>query len=352
MPAAGVEIEEGCTATLGGVVHVFTRLRVAPDARARLAIDERFCRHGIVKGGTLLDQVATERVWGAPVGRRPESWLAAEPPGTLAFCPTNWGWHEGCWFLDEGAWVGLPDDHPQGSLWMLGTDDAGWRAFSGEPDALRAAAPACGMEMPCIVEDGCPRPLHFLLSHARLRADFRNVFDFAAGRGPALPPEFWVLLRKLLPTEELAARIFLEGGAIELPLDNLASVDAERLARLVRAAELPAVQIHGDHLRVAGPLPKARLPVFGLGASEAGELIVVAVQGRSEEHPGATIEELARLLIDAGAVSGGLGSAGGDVAVAERTASGSRLRNRPSNRDRRTGEPVSRRVPAVLVIGG
>lgn len=354
MPAPGIEIEEGCRSTIGGVDLVYSRLRAVAGTRARLALDARFVRDGIVRGGALLDQAATEAQWQGPVGRRPESWLQEEPAGTIAFCPTNWGWHAGCWFLerdDEGArWLGLPGDLPRGDLWVLGRMEDGWQGLAGSPEDLLASGLGCGLEMPCLVTEGQARPLHFVLGHARLRADLRNVFDFAAGRGPGLPPEFWVLLRKILPTEVLAARIFLEGGAIELPLDAMEPGEADRLARLVRATQLPALRMVGGALRVEGPLPKARIPAFGLGATPGGDLVVVAVQGRGRSLPGVTIEELAQLLVESGVASGGFGSAGGDVALVERTAAGTCLRNLPSNRDRRTGQPVSRRVPAVLLL--
>ncbi|MFP6664026.1 MAG: hypothetical protein VCC00_07510 [Deltaproteobacteria bacterium] len=354
MEVAGIEIKRGRRRSAAGVELAFTIARVAPSVRPRLCLDERFYREGIVFGGSLLDVAATEALWHAPVGRRPEEWLRAAPAGAIAFCPTNWGWQRGAWLFEGEQVYSLAGDSPDGQrLWALGWSAAaarGWRGLTGVAAEIQAMLPRVALEMPRLVRAGAAVPLAELLGHPRLRADFRNVFDFADGRGRGLPPEFWVLLRKVLPHTAEAGRILLHGGDIAIPLHTLAASEAEHLLGMLREERLSRVSPGVDSLVLHGPFPLARIPVFALGARPDGTLIVVALEGRRAGTPGATLEEAADFLVREGVESGGLGSAGGDVALVRRTESGTELVGIPSSRAAQGGAPVSRRVPGVLLF--
>jgi hypothetical protein len=354
MDVAGIEIQRGRRRSEAGVELAFTIVRVASGVHPQLCLDERFHREGIVLGGRLVDQAATAERWGGPVGRHPEEWLEAAPAGAIAFCPTNWGWQKGAWLFEGERVLNLPGDTPAGQrLWALGWSAeaaGGWRGVEGIAAKIQETALSAGMEMPQLVRAGSRKPLADLLDHPRLRADFRNVFDFGDGRGPELPPELWVLLRKVLPATAEAGGVLLNGGDIQVSLEELGAEGAERLLRLLCEERLSRISLATDSLVIHGPLPPARIPVFALGARPDGTLIVVAFEGRRHGTPGATIEEAADFLVREGVDSGGLGSAGGDVALVRRTASGTELLGTPSNRDARSGAPVSRRVPGVLLL--
>ena len=206
--------------------------------------------------------------------------------------------------------------------------------------------------MPAIVRDGRPVARSEWIVHPRLLADLRNAFDFAHGRGTELDPELWVELRKALP-ETAASALLLERGLG--CRERRALADPDRLRRLLAAAELEHVRVvDGDgaaELEVEGPLAATRLPLLGIGITADGDLDWTVVDGRRADVPGATLAELSRLMVERGVVTGGLGSAGGDVAVVMRTESGVELLNTPSTVDPTTGRAVTRRVPALLVAG-
>ena len=346
----GVEILRGCSPAASGAELSWTVLLVQPHIRPRLSLDARFSNLGIVRGGRLLDIAATQAQWGAPPGRLPEDWLAAESPGTIGFCPTNWGWQYGAWLVQENRLRGLPGDVPSGNpLWMLcWAPEKGWYESSMRIGP-EFETPLLGLEMPQILRSGLSMPLASLLDHDRLLSDLRNVFDFADGRGSGLDPEFWVRLRRVLPGESTEARALLEGRQVRIELDRGGGDDRE-LRSMVEQADLPGVQVVEGALIFSGPLPKARLPLFAIGAQERGTLVVVAIDGRQTGRPGATITEAADLLREHGACTGGLGSAGGDVCLVERTASGMRYLNEPSTRSSATGAGTSRPVPSLVLI--
>lgn len=346
----GIEIRRGRSPGLSGTELVWTVLVVQPDIRPRLCLDSRFSDRGMVRGGRLLDVAATEALWGEVPGRRPEDWLAIEDPGTIGFCPTNWGWQHGAWLFEEhrlrGACGDVPPEEP---LWMLcWSPDRGWYE-SRERLCGESEAPYLGLEMPQILRDGASRPLRSLLDHDRLLSDLRNVFDFADGRGSELDPKFWVALRRVLPGTSSAARTLIDGGSVRVEVDQEAP-EIRELCAMVAAANLPGVQAADDALIFSGPLPMARLPLFAIGAQEQGALVVVAMDGRQRGAPGATIEEAAVLMRDHGAATGGLGSAGGDVCLVERTADKMRYLNHPSSPGSASGAGISRPVPSLILI--
>ena len=323
---------------------------VGPEVRPRLCLDDRFLDQSAAHGGRLLDVAATERLWGEEPGRLPEDWLESEDAGTIGFCPTNWGWQFGAWLVEEGRLRGVHGDvRPTQPLWMLAwTPGRGWHETHMDPSAS-SKAPAIGLEMPQILHAGEATTLPELLGHERLLADLRNVFDFAAGRGTELSPEFWSAVRHFLPGTSSEACILLEGGEVAVEVDVTAPVNVQRMAAIA-AARLPGVRVLETRVVFGGSLPRVRLPLFALGAQAGGSLVVVAIDGRQPGLPGGSIEDAAALLAEHGAITGGLGSAGGDVCLVERTATNTRYLNRPSTGGMLTNQGVSRRVPALMLI--
>jgi hypothetical protein len=347
---------------LDGVALELLHLRVPAATEASLRIDGRFAELGIETCGRLVDFAATGECWGEPVGRFPEELIAATPPGSVGICPTNFGWQHGAFLVDRGRIVAVRGDASlDGPFLVIGRDEHGWAAHTVQLEGARPARPedaervrslAVGLEVPAIVREGRPVPRREWIVHRRLLADLRNAFDFAHGRGIELDPELWVELRRALPDRETSA-LALEAGGDSREVRALR--DPHRLRGLLAAARLDHVSVVDaggiSEVVVRGPLSATRLPLVGLGVTADGDLDVTVVDGRRLDCPGATIDELARCMVERGVVTGGLGSAGSDVAFVERTATGVELRNTPSTVDPATGRRVSRRVPALLVVG-
>lgn len=323
---------------------------VGPEVRPRLCLDARFLDQSAAHGGRLLDVMATERLWGETPGRLPEAWLESEEAGTIGFCPTNWGWQFGAWLVEERRLRGVCGDIlPTQPLWMLAwTPGRGWHETHMDPSAF-SKAPAIGLEMPQILRAGEAIALREFLGHERLLADLRNVFDFAGGRGTELSPEFWSAVRYFLPGTSSEAYTLLGGGEVAVEVDVTVPGNVQRM-EVLAAARLPGVRVLETRVVFGGSLPRVRLPLFALGAQAGGSLVVVAIDGRQPGLPGGWVEDAATLLAEQGAISGGLGSAGGDVCLVERTVTNTRYLNRPSTGGMLTNQGVSRPVPSLMLI--
>lgn len=356
-----ISVERGRREGAGGAPIEALHLRIPGGVEVRLRIDARFAARGIVTSGRLIDLAATEARWGEPVGRFPEEWLADAAEGAMAVCPTNFGWQREALLVERGRLVSLPEDRLRsGVVSLFGRRYGRWEATElrlvGGSAAATDAALLRGfdvaLEAPAIVREGAPVSSDEWIVHPRLLADLRNAFDFAHGRGTELAPELWIELRKALP-ESAASALALAGGRGCRERRRLA--DPARLRSLLADARLDHISVRdaGEvaEIEIRGPLPPTRLPLLGIGVAADGALDLTAIDGRRPGRPGATIAELARIMVERGVVHGGLGSAGGDVAVVQRTRAGSALRNVPSTFDSRTGRFVSRRVPAVLIAG-
>jgi hypothetical protein len=355
-------IERGLERSDDGTPLAVLHVRVPGANAPALRIDERFADRGIETSGRLIDLGATTARWGAPVGRLPEALLADAPLGSVGVCPTNFGWQRDAFLVDRGRLVVLREDRATlaGRAHLLGWSGGRWRSLEVE---LRDGAPrradgaaaradlAVGLDVPAIVREGRPVARSEWIAHPRLLADLRNAFDFAHGRGTDLDPALWVELRKALPATGESARLLERGLGCR---ERRTLADPGRLRRLLDAAKLDHVRILDDGdasvVEIDGPLAATRLPLVGIGITRDGDLDLTAIDGRRAGAPGATIEELARLMADRGVVTGGLGSAGGDVAVVQRTEAGIEVLNTPSTSDA-TGRPITRRVPALLVVG-
>ena len=145
---------------------------------------------------------------------------------------------------------------------------------------------------------------------------------------------------KLLTAEPVFVRV--EG--------RLTAAECAELSKLITAADLDQLSVTNESLRIVGPLPFQRLPLLGIGVRADGSLIVLVVDGRQQQMPGGTITELARLMQQHGAVTAGLGCAGGDVALVQKQQGEVRVLNSPSNRDPSTKLPCTRRVPAAVIF--
>jgi len=90
--------------------------------------------------------------------------------------------------------------------------------------------------------------------------------------------------------------------------------------------------------------------VVGIGFDKEKKLVVVAVDGRQEGSAGATINELAEVMRFKGAVTAGLGCAGGDVTVVLKTeVKKFEILNSPSNLI--DSKRVTRLEPSQLILG-
>ena len=364
--------EEGRGA--GGVRQRWVELRLDGHERVELRVDPRFLDPGPIFAGPLIDPEATARRFGGTPGRRPEDWLGDPPvaPGAVAFCPTNFGWQHQAWLRWRGAFLTVPGDtvgagprawlvrHRQGwcALDVPGegvAPDVAWSRAAREA-GLDPAGIALGLAMPALVRAGEAMGIESLAGHPRLLGDPRNVIDFSGAevRGYERPPAYWAALRRLLPRDSATLQALLRGElcpwrVADLPPGILAAAVAQVCEH---APEILRAEIVDGSARLTPrvPLPPARLPLIGFGLRPDRGLVVVAASGRRAEVPGMTLAELAERLVQSGAETGWLGSAGGDVTVVQSTAAGIEFPGRAAAATAAENEAVtSREVPALLV---
>lgn len=354
LPEATIRWHRGRGSTRCGLPLEWTTVLVPPTVMPSLVVDQRFVTERVVLSGSLIDQPATSRAWGTqPVGEYLEDRLP-DNQTSIGICPTNFGWQERAYVWSQGELLGLRGDRPTQLLWMLTWNLSGWSSIRDDAEGIRRKLQtepnAVALETVALVEQGQAVPLETILEHPRALADLRNIFDFAHGAGLQLPSRFWQLLRKVMPSTYAQAQALIKGKNLEISLHpQLNLEEIAELRSLVSHAHLgDKLQVEDDLLRYKGSWPMQRLPLFGLGCREDGWLVIVAVDGRQKLLPGATVEELGRLMIHYGVTEAGLGSAGGDVAIVFKHAANITLINTPSNRDNASGKPTTRRVPSSL----
>jgi hypothetical protein len=104
-------------------------------------------------------------------------------------------------------------------------------------------------------------------------------------------------------------------------------------------------------LTVTKPLPRMRMPLTGVGLDHDYRFMAVTIDGRQEGSAGATVEELAKVMLEEGAMLASLGGGGGDTYVGQLQGGELVNINVPSNIDPVTKLPgARRRSPNALVI--
>lgn len=345
-----------------------TTIHASPETSTSLLLDEDLIEKGMVTEptGLLIDQKATEEMLGRKPGKRPEEFLQGYQPGQdlLAVCPTNAGWQKGAFWVKDGQLVSLPnDDRLSGSFDIIGLTDDGWVQTSltlqkGQVKDLETLQNLkLGFSLPTILKDGGIVPLGQIIADPRLEADYRNAFDFGAGK--KLPGEFWRLLRKVMPAI-IPDGIKLEWGE-PVVVSRDQAMKPEELKEFEEIIEKAGLEEYFrvdtqfgriQRFLIKKKLPLQRLPTVGIGFNQGGDLLITTVDGRQEGSAGASIEELAEIMKLKGALTVGFGSAGGDVAVVLRKAEGGfELLNSPSTIDKETGKRITRSNPSLLVLG-
>jgi len=333
-----------------------TVLRPSSAASFQILIDPRFTERGIVLDNKrLISQPATQKAWqGETVGKPPEEFVQTVGAERNAFHPTNALWQTEAFYVKDGhlEFVGNDKDVITGNFTVLGYKDGQWGIHNvslnnGQPDEEHAQAlqdMKVGFDIPLLVKDGEVQPLETYIGHPRLLADYRNVFDFAAGK--QLPAEYWLHIRSLLPqTEEEGKRLLHAESVVTDSEGVLGPTEVAKLKKIIAEFGLDntlKIDELGDatRLQIASKLPFNRIPLFGIGHDAKNNLVVVAIDGRQTNSAGATLEEAAMIMKDNGIINGGLGSAGGDVWIVGKD---NHTVNSPSLQN-------SRPVPSVLVI--
>ena len=345
---------------------LLTTITTLKEAPTDLIIDERFGEKGIEfePGEWLINQRATKESWGETAGRTPEDHLVKNPLETVGICPTNWGWQKSAFLIRDGELFLIKNDEGKitGQFNLIALTEKGWTDMSlnlengqlKSDDKNKLKMIRLGMSLPLILKDEKVVPLGEIIGDPRFLADLRNVFNFGAGKN--LPPEFWDLLRGVMPTTKAAARRLAEGRKIALSQkDTLNEEKLEKFKRIISENNLDKY-LYIDRkngitrFAVIKNLPLNRNPVIGVGFDKDGRLLVVTVDGRQKESVGVTIEELAKIMKAKGAITAGLGCAGGDVAVVAKEKESYRILNSPSNKDPETGERMTRPLPSLLII--
>ncbi len=342
----------------GKIPVLYTVVRVSPEALFGITYDEELAIRGIKTGAgeVLIDQEATKLSLGREAGRLPEVFIKDYPEGTVAICPSNFGWQKDAFLIVKGQLTVLNNDREKinGKFGVIGLSQNKWESTETELKKGKVVSPQnfdrfeIGLSLPLILKDNRIFPLEEIIGDSRFLADLRNVVDFGAGK--KLPNEFWLYLRALLPTVKVAGKRLVEGRQVVVRRLGVSLKETKSLATIIKNNQLEKwLRIDTrrgiPRLAVMSKLSLSRIPVFGIGFNQERQLIVVAVDGRQEKSAGVTVEELAQLMKKEGAVTAGLGSAGGDVAVVVKTEKGIEILNSPSNRDHKT-----RLVPSVLTI--
>jgi hypothetical protein len=341
-----------------GKTTLITVIRAHEGTSYALSISPQFLEQSIALDNPLLiSQGETKKAWGTDVGKMPQDFLPEDQEG-LAFHPTNAGWQLEEFWIKAGQLKLLKNDQAEitGTYTVLGFDGASWRdrRITLNNGVLEEGSHVedlqVGFSMPLTIQDRRKTPPDEVLTQPRFLADLRNVIDFANGN--KMPEAFWLILRKLLPDTAAAVRRLLSGRAVvQRSGVEVTDQEAEQFAQILKEHKLDeylSIELTGKHrLVIKKQLPFNRIPCFGLGYSKEGQLIVVAADGRQPDSAGVTIEELSEIMLDLGVVTGGVGSAGGDVAI---TTHDKRLLNSPSNVDPKTQERVARRVPSAFIF--
>jgi hypothetical protein len=355
---------------------MITSVFVDDASDATLLIDSRFRHFPITlePGGLLIDQKATTQAWqGNPAGMQPEKALEDSFPSDniLAVPPTNFGWQKGAFMIEDSLPVTLENDSNElsGKYEVIGQVGKKWGVL--EVDFVEGRlTPASyglllnmrlGFSMPLILKNGriVSQMSIWERGDPRALADPRNFVDLAAGK--KVSDDFWRLVRKFMPTSEAAVRrITREGRYSVSRLEGVSEDDIEAFDGVLGQTGLEKSWqiIKGGQKRPArvivnGSLPPNRIPLVGIGHDSYGRLIVTVVDGRQKDSTGATIDELAQIMRDRGAVNAGLGAAGGDAFILAKTREGVRLITSPSivRKEGEIEKRVTRPVPSLLVLG-
>jgi hypothetical protein len=337
-----------------------TNIRMGAGAICHLEVDADFLEKGIDANGLLIDQGRTKNQWGRSPGHTPEEFIGDYPEGSIGICPSNFGWGYGGIEIRDGKILSDPNDKTlNGEFSVITSRDGRWsvetftlvNGLPIEPEKL--ADIKVGFSMPLLVSQGEVVSPKEYITDIRLLADLRNFSNFAPDT--PMPSDFWVLLRKVLPSRPTEAKRLVRGDRLVVhKADMLSDEEFFKLKQYIRDFNLEKY-IHLDMRRdtqrfaVMDELPQIRIPVVGVGVTAEGGLFISAVDGRQEKSVGMTLTELAQYMRDRGATHAGLGCAGGDVAVVEKTGAGVKILNVPANKDGE-GRQVTRPVPSFLVM--
>lgn len=358
-PVSAVAITKNRYILPDGKNTIATVIKPTKRAKFDLRIDSRFVDRGIVLDNRrLISQSGTKNDWNAEsVGIKPEDFIHGDNPA-LALDPTNAGWQKEALWVNNGEPVLIANDkgNLSGDFDIFGlTQEGEWttekvRFSHGKPesqDGERIKNFRLGFDIPIILRDGSVLPMEDYIGHPRLLADARNIFNY--GVADNLQGEFWQLIRPYL-AETRSATSRLQKRSLIVTSAVVPEQDTERLKRIIdesgmkdtffvrRNPDIP----ERSQLLIKGELPLNRIPLFGIGYDTGHNLVIVSFDGRQKESAGATLHEASYIMKDSGIITGGLGSAGGDVAVVDNKGN---ILNSPSSADRK-----SRPVPSILMI--
>lgn len=349
-----IRLADGAETSLTTVVSM-------PSTRFDLVWDRFFDTKGIITepGSQLISQSLTEELWSKKPGEKPEQYLNTfGSVASLGICPTNANWQLGAFLVKNGG-LFSPDKNIRGKFDVIGFNRHDrWfvKTFNfGENGHVPAEIRDMnlGFSAPLIVKEGSVVPLEDNIGDPRLTADLRNVFNFAVDK--KVPGEFWGLFRRLLPSNKVSGKRLLDASPIVVRNEN--ALTDEEYASLETILKDTGLNQYlnldksrgAPRLAFCGEFPLQRLPVIGVGINKDSELIVCAADGRQKESAGLTIEELGQVMAKRGAISAGLGAAGGDVSVVAKNNSDFRVLNSPSNIDS-SGSKVTRLEPSQLIF--
>ncbi|WP_220209128.1 phosphodiester glycosidase family protein [Reticulibacter mediterranei] len=356
---------------IDGAESLVTTAKIANNASIDIFYDTELARKGIQTepGSLLIDQQTTAQRLenNRAAGFRPEEYIA-DIPGPLLAAPGNhFGWQQEAFLIQDGHPILLANDKDKitGSYSALLQKEGKWQVVTlhlengeiNEEDYKKLRGVTVGFNGPPIIASGELVPVSDIIDDPRIKADPRNLFDFAAGK--EVPPTFFQDIRKQMPSSHHAldrmTRVQPSSVVARtlVPESETEREPFERLQGTIQRSNLTHLRmdIQGRDYRLGifGKLPEQKMPLMGYGRNRNGELIMVAVDGRQEASAGVSISQLARLMKGKGAEDAILTCGGGDVAVLAKINDQVRVLNHPANKDADSSN-VTRRVPNVVVI--
>ena len=353
-----------------------TTVSTSEGTDSTLLVDDRFRHQAIVlePGGLLIDQKATTLAWqGNPAGMQPEKALEDSflSDNILAVPPTNFGWQKGAFMIEDGLPLSLENESYElsGCYEVIGQVNGKWTSLEVVFEQGRLTPDSYGLVLnmrlgfstPLILKKGeiVSQMAIWERGDPRALADPRNFVDLAAGK--KVTNDFWRLVRKFMPGSKAAVRrVTREGRSSVSKLQGVSREDIKAFSEALGQAGLEksweiveGSQGKPPRVIVRGSLPPNRIPVVGIGHDSGGRLMVTVIDGRQQGSTGATIDELAQIMRDGGAVNAGLGAAGGDAFILAKTQEGVKLITSPSTviKEGENEKRVTRLVPSLLVLG-
>lgn len=362
----GTTIVKKETILINGYKSLSTTLHTSSSSNFDLFYDNDLVEKGIVleTSGLLINQAETSASLGRDAGFKPDSIFKESDTNKIAIPGNHFGWQTGAFIIADGNIVLIKNDKESltGEFDVMTFEDK-WSSVhisikNGKlelDDEKKLQKVHIGFSAPLILKGGEVVDTRSLLADPRILADSRNVIDF--GNGQILSSDLAQMIRKVIPTTKLGIDRLVRGDTVvqrlKTPLNNEEFLKIKNLIKENNLQEFLQIDMSSSgHQRfiVLKDLPLQKMPFMSYGYTNEGSLIAVAIDGRQEGSRGVTIQELAGIMKQKGAVTAALMVGGADVSVVSKTNLNVEILNSPSTVDNRSQKRVLRNIPSVMTI--